>query len=56
MRCFDAGLRKMLMKPAPAISAFSTQGEAGSASSRALAISRGLRFSARASCIARLQA
>ncbi len=27
MRCFDAGLRKTLIKPAPAISAFSTQGE-----------------------------
>ncbi len=44
------------MKPAPAISTFSTQGEWGSASTMSLATSRGLRFMGLASCIATLQA
>src|ERR1039458_6193079 len=51
-----AGFRRRLMKPGPASSAWSSQGEAGRTAISACASSRGLRLSSRASCMATLHA
>jgi len=51
-----AGVTKKLMNPAPAISARSTRGDAGSAATRACASSRGLRCARFASASATFDA
>src|SRR5574340_1249979 len=48
--CLNERLRKKLMNPVPAISAFSRQGEAGNAAISFAAMSRGDCLSALASC------
>src|SRR6266853_2720637 len=52
MCCLAAGRTRRLMNPLPATSACSSHSEGGSAATSSSASSRGLRFSARASCIA----
>src|SRR5712691_12153175 len=50
--CLAAGRTRRLMNPLPATSARSSHSECGSAATSSSASSRGLRFSARASCMA----
>src|SRR6267378_945680 len=52
MCCLAAGRTRRLMNPLPATSARSSHSEGGSAATSSSASSRGLRFSARASCMA----
>src|SRR5260221_10596692 len=52
MCCLAAGRTRRLMNPLPATSARSSHSEGGSAATSSRASSRGLRLSARASCIA----